>query len=176
MTTTLSENSGTYELNLSCETHGIGVSIEVNTNRLSLATIQSEVSQLVLNDGVLIENYAEGVDILTSHYADILVRTNTVPHMLDAFENIKKYFLSLNFTLNSHKKIPSSSDHEEIENDGELLLCPICNSKSMELKGDYTPPGDFEFNSGVWACEDCPAVVFEYYNDNSFLALKKLLN
>lgn len=173
MTTKLSENSGTYELNLSCETHGIGVSIEVNTNRLSLATIQSEISQLVLNNGVLIENYAEGVDILTSHYADILVRTNTVPHMLDAFENIKKYFLSLNFTLNSHKKI---SSNEEIDSEEEFLLCPICNSKSLELRGNYTPPGEFEFNSGVWTCEDCPAVVFEYYNDNSFLALKELLN
>jgi hypothetical protein len=47
------------------------------------------------------------------------------------------------------------------------LMCPLCNEKM-----NYKKVGDDTY---MWSCETCPAILFEYYDDNNTLELYKYL-
>ena len=48
------------------------------------------------------------------------------------------------------------------------IKCPLCDAPMLYLHDD---------NTGVhsWHCEDCPAILFEYYDPDSLKGLAKSL-
>ena len=46
------------------------------------------------------------------------------------------------------------------------IICPLC-SASMEYKQIS--------DTHVWSCEDCPAILFEYYSDTNTAELSDFL-
>lgn len=51
----------------------------------------------------------------------------------------------------------------QIESD---VKCPLCNA---------TMVGQTDTQSFVWACKDCPGVLFEFYNEKDIKFLENIL-
>ena len=58
----------------------------------------------------------------------------------------------------------------------KLKKCPLCEEgnikhKKLKTKTDYPSNGI----TYVWICDDCPMIMFEYYNKNNTVALNNYL-
>ena len=47
------------------------------------------------------------------------------------------------------------------------LVCPMCGTRKIETRGEGV--------STVWVCQECPCVIFEYYDANSIKRLIQAL-
>lgn len=53
-----------------------------------------------------------------------------------------------------------------LEKAGNFVTCPLCGANMTYKHAN---------NTHVWACEACPAVLFEYYDDKNINDLKENL-
>lgn len=48
------------------------------------------------------------------------------------------------------------------------IKCPLCEAESLK----YIPYG----GTHIWTCEDCPAILFEYWSPSDLEGLTKFIN